>query len=161
MAGERGEYEDGFCNITELHRLLGKDRKTIRQYIDRHGIQPAGSRKSTPVYRVSDVCQALYGSAGSNAECDLDPNKMEPMDRKAFYESEIKRLAFEKEIRILVSKDDARQDYLHLAKSLAQSVMSYPDRAERDYGASPQEVERLIFLCDELQNTLADVIQDC
>ncbi len=146
--------DDSSFSISRLAQLFGMARETVTKRIAQIGARPAGKKSGYPVYQLKDV--ADIKTFGATDPVGLSLDEMMPKERRDWYASENDRLKFEKEQGVLVDKEEAREDYAVLGRALTETVQSFPDRMERDFGATPKEVERLISLCDSLQTLIAE-----
>ena len=146
--------DDSAFSISRLAQLFGVARDTVSKRIGLNGAKPAGKKAGYPVYQLKDVAELK--SAGNAEPSMLLPDNMEPKERRDWYASENDRLKFEKEEGGLVDKEAVRSEFATLGRALAETVQSFPDRMERDYGATPKEVERLVSLCDSLQSVIVE-----
>ena len=85
-----------------------------------------------------------------------DPMTLPPAERKAWYESEIKRRDLQVRDRELIQSSEVEQVVATAFASIAQSIRSLPDNMERQLGMSPEAVERMTVAIDEYMDELAD-----
>lgn len=140
------------ANITNLAKMFGLNRTTVRSKIEKTAIQPVNQVRGVPVYLVSEVAQLIYGmSAGNRDDEILDPDTLEPSQQRDYWHAKQKKQDYLASIKAYLHQDDVRREIADLASRIKETIQSYPDRAEAESGASPKEVERLIVLCDGLQ----------
>ena len=132
-------------SISEISRILGKDQKTVSKYIKSHGIKGVKKRKGGKhlIYSVWDVAHAMIAPQEGEV-----PEKA--YEKNQHYQAELKRLEVEQLKGNLCETSDVRETYAGLLKTISQTVSVYPDIAERDKGASKEEVLMMENLCDHL-----------
>lgn len=150
--------EEGLANVSELAKLLGFDRRTIKSRIDESALKPIDKVGKSNLYRVSEVAQAIYG--GIKNSSSLDPEEMSPSERRDYWHARQKELDYCVAIKKYISAEDVRKDYAQLIDSISEKIQSYPDVCERDFSATTDEVERLLFLCDQLQLILHEAVSE-
>lgn len=128
---------------SRIAKVWRVDRRTVDRLID--GIQPASKVKGHPVWDVIDVAPVMvqYHSGGSIADPegdDFDPEKLPPPDRKAWYESEDKRLKVEKEKGRLIPDIQFEAALVNAFKQLKTVLVTFPDVLERDANLTPEQV---------------------
>lgn len=144
-------------NISNLAEAFGFGRDTVRKRLKAVNVQPAGRDGNADLYLLSDVGPALFGVSGSTADT-ADPNRLKPMDRKAWYQSENERLKFEVETGQLVPVDDVRKQMANLAKPMIAELEILPDILERDCGLLPDAVRMVQDKVDDLRNSIAEAV---
>lgn len=148
--------DPSLANISELAAMFGKGRSTVRASIEKSCIKVGGKEKGNNLFKIAEVAQVLYGSASYDEAGEIDPATLKPSERKDYWIAQQKEMDFKIQIREYVPAQDVRRDYKQLQDSLKQKIQSYPDILERDEGATPKEIERIILLCDRLQRSLSD-----
>lgn len=152
--------DPSLANISELAAMFGKGRGTIRSAIEKSCIQKAGADRGNNLFKIAEVAAVLYGAANYDESGAIDPATLRPTERKDYWIAQQKELEFKVKIRDYVLAQDVRKDYKQLQDSLKQKIQSFPDILERDEGATPLEIERIIGLCDRLQLSLSDAWND-
>lgn len=110
---------------------------------------------------ISNYLQYGYDSIGVSEEALLNPNKMSPKNRKEHWAAE----KIKDEVKLirgeLLRKDEVRQDYASLVKTVVAGIDSIADRLERDCGLLPNQVETVIEVTDLIRDSIAEnVIYD-
>lgn len=129
-------------SIARLAAEFGMARETVSKRLAQAGVQPDGKRAGYPVYRLRDACPALVDGAVVGEE-GVDPSKMKPGDRRAWFQSENERLKFEQETGNLILAAEVHAEFAAVAKIVVRELETLPDRAERDLRCSPEVVEYL------------------
>lgn len=85
-----------------------------------------------------------------------DPSRMEPKERKDWYQSENERIKLEKEQRKLIPVDEVVIVYSSMRKAVVQVLETIPDVLERDCALTPQAVGVVQQAIDDLRYTLQE-----
>jgi len=127
-------------SIARLAESFGMSRTTVASRLAMYGVQPDGRRNGYPVYRLKDAAAALVGSAGTDAEGNLDPRFLPPQQRNAWYQSEARRLDVEMTTGQLIPAAQHEADLSDMTKEFVQFLETLPDVMERDCGLTPEQV---------------------
>ena len=144
------------CNLTRLAEALGCHRATVRKVIREHNITPVATKRNVPVYRIKDVAPAVF--APNDEEAETDPEKLSPTQRNQWYQSERARMELERELRNLVSVEEATRDMSALAKTVASALDGLADVLERDAGLTPEQVSQVQEVTDSLREQMYEAI---
>lgn len=153
-----GINDANLFSISRLADLFGHTRETISKKIKESGVTPANKRAGYPVYNIRDIAAFTGGAKPeeNNAFDEINPNKLHPKDRDAYYSSENRRLAFEKSQNQLLDKDETAQALAETLKKVALTFDTFADVLERDVGLSPEQIEKVNDICDNTRNELAN-----
>ncbi|MDZ7683710.1 MAG: DUF1441 family protein [Gammaproteobacteria bacterium] len=88
---------------------------------------------------------------GRRRETTVDPEEMQPKDRRDWYEGEKTRLFLECEAKTLLVGEDVRRGTAILIQAVLGPFITFPDLLERDHGASPEMVVAAEQLVDQLR----------
>ena len=105
---------------------------------------------------ISNYLQYGYDAIGVSEEALTNPNKMSPKNRKEHWAAEKIKDDVRTNRGELLIKDDVRQDYASLVKTLVAGINSIPDRLERDCGLSPEQIDVVIEVTDSIRDSIAD-----
>jgi hypothetical protein len=94
-----------------------------------------GSRGIAWTMDLRAVAEWLYG--GQQAGAHNDPDAMAPQDRKAWFDSESRRVDLEERARKLIPYEEVVQTFSTGLAALRQDIMAIPDALERADGAAP------------------------
>ena len=141
-------------SLRALSRLTGLDRDFIIRRIE--GIAPAGTRSGHPVYSLSAVLPALCRPAAAVDGGEVDPDSLTPTDRKAWYDSELRRRQLQLTDRELIPASELERCLAVAFAALAKSIRSIPDNLERRTGCSPEIAEAVERMLDAELEGLAD-----
>lgn len=150
MASVASVNDANVFSINRLSQVTGMARNTITARV--HGIKPAGIRNGHPVYSMRDVGPALYGGEGSINV--TDPKDLAPKDRKDYYDSELKRLAYEQDLKQLLKAEDVRAEWAEALKQIMLSLDTLVDVIERDAGLTPEQASILQRVIDKQRDQL-------
>lgn len=152
--GEVLNSQDAYnWSISRIATAFGKDRRTVSRRLQEAGVQPAGSKRGSPVYALADIGPALFGEVSRGEGVGVNFDEF-PDARKAWYQSENERLKFEKEIRQLIPDDEFARELSFLAKTMAAGLDSLPDMLERDAALPPEAIERAQVVIDGLREQM-------
>lgn len=134
-------------SISTLATEFGMDRKTVARRLDASGITPADQVRGYPVYRLRDAVKAIFGLSLERRipEPDegsaMDPTRLPPMERRAWYQSENERLEVERKKGQLVPASTVEAEFAVLIKGMVQRLDTLADVLERDAALTPAQVE--------------------
>jgi hypothetical protein len=147
-------------SISRISEAIGRDRRTVAGVIKDAAIAPAGTRRGNPVYRLSDIVDALTAERRQSSSGGIDVDDLIPTDRKAWFQSETERIKLEKELRLLVPAEEAHREMSRLAKAVASGLDSLADILERDAGLTPETIELVEKSTDALREMMYQSIID-
>ncbi|HAS6087746.1 DUF1441 family protein [Vibrio vulnificus] len=142
-------------SISKMAEAFGMSRNTVSKRLREQSVQPAGQERGSLVYALKDAAPALFQSDPTTSGALLDPNKMPPEMRKAWFQSENERIKFEKSLGLLSETSDVARNYALLAKSVIQVMETMPDVLERDCGLTPSQVAKVQASIDDLRDQIA------
>jgi hypothetical protein len=140
-------------SIRRLAEEFGMARETVSKRLNDAGVRAAGTRGGFPVYRLRDACPAIL--AACTEDGGIDPAKMRPGDRRAWFQSENERLKFEQETGQLILAAEVQSEMATLAKIVVRELETLPDTAERDLRCGPEVIEYLQRKIRELRARIA------
>ena len=147
--------EDAHCwHITKIAQAFGLHRDTVRRRLSEAGVVPAGKQGNASTYHLKDVGPALFSESSRALPEDMDPQGLPPKDRKDWYQSENERVKLERELRNLVSVEEATREMSRLAKATASTLDGLADVLERDAGLNPEAVLRVQEITDSLREQM-------
>lgn len=116
-------------------------RETVAKRLAAASVAPAGTRHGHPVYRIRQAAEALLDPAMRAEDGDIDPKRLAPMDRNAWYQSEIRRLDLEMKCGQLLPAAEFEAEAARVVKTLVQFLETLGDQLERDVALSPEQVD--------------------
>ncbi len=143
----------------KIAEAFGLHRDTVKKTAPR-GQHSCGSdcQGGTPVYALQHVGPALFSVKHEAADSVHDPSRMEPKERKDWYQSENERIKLEKEQRKLIPVDEVVIVYSSMRKAVVRVLETIPDVLERDCALTPQAVGVVQQAIDDLRYTLQEKI---
>lgn len=147
-------------NITRIADAFGLHRDTVRKRLRDAGVVPDGTRNGAPLYPLKHVGPALFAETFQPIGDDLDPQRLPPTERKAWFQSENERVKLEKELGTLLEVEDVHRNMSTLAKAVVATLDGLPDILERDAGLPPEAVQRVQELMDALREQMYLAIID-
>ena len=145
-------------SISRLATEFGMARETVAKRLRSAGIQADGKKDGYPVYRLRDAAPALIEAAPTDEAGDVDPDKLPPEKRRAWFQSERERMELEAKAGKLIPALEHERDMARLVGMVVQAFETLPDVLERDEGLQPHQVERVQQVLDEVRGKLYDRI---
>lgn len=130
-------------------------RETIGKRLTDAGVKPAAQRGGFPVYRLRDACPAILATYSGEDGAVVDPARMKPGDRRAWYQSENERLKFEVETAQLILASEVQSEMATVAKVVVRFLETLPDTTERDTRCGPEVIEYLAKKVREVRAEIA------
>lgn len=127
-------------SISQIAEGLGADRKTVARRLAESGAQPSSKRAGYPVYSLQTVIDAMAGHANQNAT-GSDPDRMQPFQRRAWFQSELARLDLETAKGDLMRREHVAAAIGAIFGPMVRELETLSDRAERDLRISCELVE--------------------
>lgn len=100
------------------------------------------------------IAEWRYGSSGTAG--DIDPEKLSPAERKAWYEGETRRVELLVRATELLSASETDRAIATAIAALGHDIRAIPDNLERQHGVSAEVAEFIEVALLEAMNTLAD-----
>ena len=144
-----------YCSVMQLSEETGRTRETITKKITIAGLAPEGRIRGYDVYRVRDVLPLLFTTSEDGT---IDPDKLEPNTRLAYYRGETEKLALAAKAKSLIPAAEVEAETARWAKLVAQHLETVPDMLERDCGLKPDQIAVVEKHLDALRTSLADVL---
>jgi hypothetical protein len=143
-------------SIAKIAEAFGLDRKSVRRKLLEANMPVAGTVKGNSVYALRDVGPVLFGSlCPGDVEVAQDPTRMEPKERKDWFQSENERIKLQKSLRQLIPDSEVMGVFSAMSGAMVQVLDTLPDILERDCALSPQAVLAVQSIIDNLRNELA------
>lgn len=145
-------------SISRLAGEFGMARETVSKRLREAGVQPDGKKDGYPVYRLRAAAPALIDAAGTDADGEIDPDKLPPEKRRAWFQSERDRMELEAKAGKLIPALEHERDMARLVSIVVQVFETLPDVLERDEGLEPHQVERVQRALDQARERLYEQI---
>ncbi len=128
-------------SISDMERLFSLARQTIRKRLNERNIKAVRVVGNSPKYNPRQAAEAIFSKEINSLSDSIDPNKLDPTDRKAWFESERQRLKFEAEISELIPAHEVREMTSELVKTFVQPLESLTDDLERKCNLNVDQAE--------------------
>ena len=145
-------------SISRLATEFGMARETVAKRLRSAGVQADGKKDGYPVYRLRDAAPALIEAAPTDDAGDVDPDKLPPEKRRAWFQSERERMELEAKAGKLIPALEHERDMARLVGMVVQAFETLPDVLERDADLQPHQVERLQRVLDAVRERLYERI---
>lgn len=149
------EFDHLSVSIRSLAALTGLDRDTIRAAISRANLAPTAQRGGYPAYSLKDAVRCLFVRVGT----DVDPATLSPQDRKALADAKLREHTLNVKNGEYLPRQAIRDAAAQAFATVAQSIRSIPDLAERKTGADADTCELLEGVVDSVLSELAGRLQ--
>lgn len=136
-----------------IARLLNITERRLQQ-LAREGIVPKAAHGKYPLAGCVRGYIMYLQNAGVNAEGNIDPEKLDPFKRRAWYQGEHEKNKLAIERGELLTSIDVEQTFGSTFKLIADFLDTLPDILERDCGASAQMVLKIERRIDALREDL-------
>lgn len=144
-------------SVRALSRLTRLDRDRLSRALA--DVKPAGVRGGHPVYALAAVLPLLCRPGIADAAGEIDPDRLAPSDRRAWFDSETKRRELQVRDRELIPAAEVAQVLATSFAAFASEMRSMPDNLERQGYATPEQAERIEERIDLALDALADRMQ--
>lgn len=145
-------------SIRRLAEEFSMARETVSRRLAEANVKPAGQRQGHAVYRIKQAAEALlaagHGESGDGSGAPIDPKKLHPQDRNAWYQSELKRIQVELETSQLIPAAEVEAALADQLKSLVQFLVTLGDQLERDVALTPEQIESMNQSIDRQRESL-------
>lgn len=141
-----------------IARLLNITERRLQQ-LAREGIVPKASHGQYPLAGCIRGYVMYLQNAGVNAEGTVDPEKLDPFKRRAYFQGELDKLKLATERGELLTSFDVEQTFGETFKVVTEAFDTLPDILERDCGATAQMVQRTEKRMDVLREELYQRLQ--
>ena len=146
MSNVSGIGDAYYWSVFKIAEAFGLHRDTVKKRLLAANTPVAATVRGNPVYALQHVGPALFSVKHEAADSVHDPSRMEPKERKDWYQSENERIKLEKEQRKLIPVDEV----------VVQVLETIPDVLERDCALTPQAVGVVQQAIDDLRYTLQE-----
>jgi phage terminase Nu1 subunit (DNA packaging protein) len=149
---------DQHVSAGALAKVFGLTLRRIQQMAQDGTIPRAGRG----VFALAASVQALLQYRQSAAENDgsINPEKLDPFRRRAYYQGEADRLRLLEMAGQLVRRADHERELARVFKILAHFFETVPDRIERDLNLAPLVVAKFEEYLDQLRRDLHDGVAE-
>ncbi|EFA3891236.1 DUF1441 family protein [Escherichia coli] len=156
MSNVSGIGDAYYWSVFKTAEAFGLHRDTVKKRLLAANTPVAATIRGNPVYALQHVGPALFSVKHEAADSVHEPSRMEPKERKDWYQSENERIKLEKEQRKLIPVDEVVIVYSSMRKAVVQVLETIPDVLERDCALTPQAVGVVQQAIDDLRYTLQE-----
>ncbi len=149
--GERSK--DQIWSISMLASVFGFNRQNMSKKMD--GVPRNGEINGSAAIFLRDAAEKIYAQ-----EYYADLDDMKPTDRKAYYESELKRVELMDTLGEYTKTEDTHNLVSDVFKRMDLAISIACDEIEREEGLSPAQFESLERQLDKLRVVLAGAISE-
>lgn len=146
------DYES-LWSMSMLAKFANKDRATIKKLVK--DLPERGTIKGYPAFHLQEAVVAIFSNDYYAQDGDLKPG-----DRKAFYESELKRYEVEERSGQLIPSERGNRYLANLFKEMDLRLSMLPDNIERKEGIKPELVLSIEQEVDKVRLLLISAISD-
>ena len=147
------------ANKAQLAEFFGVSLPTIGAWVRRGcPVREKGSNGRPWVFDALAVAEWRF-SSGDESAAAADPDSMSPQDRKAWYESEVKRRDLQVRDGALIPAEDAERWIPRAFSAIAQDLLAIPDNLERRCGVSGEAAESVEVAIHEALTALAERLE--
>jgi phage terminase Nu1 subunit (DNA packaging protein) len=118
-----------------------------------------GSKTTPWVFDLLAVTLWKFAPDAAGEDAPVDPERLPPGERKAWYDSEMRRREMQKDDRELIPAAEVGQVVATAFAAVAQSIRSLPDNLERRLSLAPEVVDEIGRAMDEHLDDLAARLQ--
>lgn len=106
--------------------------------------------------RLADVLPLLCRPGATDAAGEIDPDRLTPSDRRAWFDSEAKRRELQVRDRELIPAAEVQRVISTAFAAIASELRGIPDNLERRGDATADQAERIAQAIDAAMDALAD-----
>lgn len=115
-----------------------------------------GERLKPWVFDILAVAE--WRISGRTSDADIDPATLPPNERKAWFDSEIKRRELQERDRELIPAAELESCIARVFAALSHGLRSIPDNLERRAGCSPEVAETVERMIEAEMDAMADTL---
>jgi len=143
------------ANKAEVAEFFDMSIKSIDGWIRRGcPVLHRGGKGEPWVFDLLDV--AIWRINGQRPDDDVDPDKLQPIERKAWYDGETKKRELQIRDRELIPAADVEQAIATAFATVSQDLRAIPDNLERRLGVAPQVAEAVEVAIHETMTSIAE-----
>lgn len=144
------------ATVSQLMQLFEVDRREVVSRL--RNIDPVGNRGKSPIYRVSQVAEAvMFGERGGEALSEAQRRKQAAQE-KDYWDSQLKRQKFLEQAGDLWRTDKVIDVMAQVFKLFRESVVVFMDELEHESGLPPEQVAKAKVFGDGLLNGMRSTL---
>lgn len=140
---------DVLASLSAFARAFGTDRETLRRALLEREVEHVTERAGHKLYALRPVYQAWTAGVA-----DIDPDKLKPFQRRAWYQGEREKMALQLERGQLVEAIDMERTLGRITQIYVRGLETAADVVERDCGLTPPQAARLEAHLDRIREDL-------
>jgi len=144
---------DILASLSAFARAFGTDRETLRRCLLEHDVEPSGERAGHKLYALRHAYEAWTATVEN-----VDPDKLKPFQRKAWYQGDREKLNLQLERGQLVDAAEMERTIGRLNQLFVRGLETLEDVIERDCGLNPQQASTMQRHADQLREELYKLI---
>ncbi len=153
--GDVVRYDDAYSwSISKIATAFGFDRRTVSSRLKSARVEPAGVDRGHPKYRLKDAAAALFEPLAESLPTANDPDRMQPKERKDWFDSERSRIQLEKDLKELVAASDAAREMAVLVKAIINPLDGLADTLERKLALSAEQLDVVQNIVDSAREQM-------
>lgn len=141
-------------NVTQLAEAFNLHRDTIRKKLKAAKVKAAEVRGNAAYYEIAAASKAIIGNATTAESDSVNPDELDPLQRKAWFDSENARLKFETECGNLIPAHEVARAFAEFAKSISNPLDGLPDLLERKCALKPEQAELVQKQVDSIRENM-------
>lgn len=147
------------ANKAEFAEFFGVSIPTVESWV-RKGmpVLQRGSRTIPWVFDLMECVQWRVAPQVGEGGDGIDPSRLPPAERKAWYDSEIKRRELQERDRELIPAVELEACIARVFGALSQGLRSIPDNLERRIGCSPDVAEAVDRIIEAEMDAVANML---
>jgi phage terminase Nu1 subunit (DNA packaging protein) len=143
------------ANKAQCAEFFGVSLPSIEAWI-RKGM-PVQARGAKGISWEIDLLEACkWRFAGQSSGGDVDPDSLDPVQRRAWYEGEVKKRDLQVKDRELIPVAEVERVVATAFAALASDIRAIPDNLERRHGVAGDVAESVEEALNEAMDALAD-----
>lgn len=143
------------ANKAQIAEFFDVSVKAVDGWVRRGCPVVKRGNRSTP-WQLDALAVAEWRFGGGSSAEEVDPDLLTPQDRKAWYESEAKRLDLQERSRELITAQEVERVIALTFSAIAQNLRAIPDNLERRHGISGEVAEMVESALFESMDEMAD-----
>lgn len=151
-------------SINRLSQLTGVDRRTLGKYLADFAPDKKSDKREEYSFKTAAIALSAMPSwkvaNKETGEGETDPDRLDPKDRKDWYDAENKRLTYLEKCRELIPVDEVRATVAEAFKIVAFSLDTLPDRVEHEVGLHDDQLKVFLKSVDDARQSLARNLQE-
>lgn len=150
-----------WLTMSDVEQLTGMNKNFVRSRMKgAEKGEAMGGHKSIH-YPLDEVMRVFVRNtaAAMSEDGEMDPDKLSPTDRKAWFDSELKKIQVEEKERTLIPAHEVEATLATAYASVSQGLRAIPDNLERIHGIEPELAETVGNIIEAQMDSLANKLE--